>query len=73
MTGRKYTYSQARDAANYIARSLLDMGLKKGDVVALIAPNYPETILSFLGISEADMVVTTVNPFYTAGESVSNC
>ncbi|XP_076241582.1 uncharacterized protein LOC143183762 [Calliopsis andreniformis] len=68
VTGRRYTYSEARDAANYVGRSLLNMGLKKGDVVALIAPNYPDTILSFLGMLEADIVVTTVNPFYTVEE-----
>lgn len=68
ITGRKYTYSESRDAANYVARSLLNMGLKKGDVVALVAPNYPESILSFLGTLEADLVVTTVNPFYTVDE-----
>lgn len=70
MTGRQYTYSEARDAANYIARSLLSMGLRKGDVVALVAPNYPESILTFLGILEADLIITTVNPYYTAGESI---
>lgn len=68
VTGRKYTYSQARDAANYIARSLLNLGLRKGDVVALISPNYPETILALLGSLEADLIVTTVNPFYTPEE-----
>lgn len=68
VTGRKYTYSQARDAANYIARSLLNLGLRKGDVVALISPNYPETILALLGSLEADLVVTTVNPYYTPEE-----
>lgn len=67
-TGRKYTYSQARDASNYIARSMLNMGLRKGDVVALISPNYPETVLALLGALEADLTVTTVNPFYTPEE-----
>ncbi|XP_043256498.1 4-coumarate--CoA ligase 1 [Colletes gigas] len=67
-TGKTYTYSEARDTANYIARSLLNMDLRKGDVVALIAPNYPESILAFLGILEADLIVTTVNPFYTPDE-----
>ena len=46
------------------------MGLRKGDVVALVAPNYPESILAFLGIVEADLIITTVNPYYTAGESI---
>lgn len=68
VTGRKYTFSQARDAANYVARSLLNIGLRKGDVVALISPNYPETILALLGCLEADLIVTTVNPYYTPVE-----
>ena len=68
VTGRKYTFSETRDAANYVGRSLLNMGLKKRDVVALVAPNYPETIISFLGTVDADLIVTTVNPFYTADE-----
>lgn len=46
------------------------MGLKKGDVVALISPNYPEAVLGLLGAMEADLLVTTVNPFYTPGESI---
>lgn len=73
VTGRTYTYSETRDAANYVGRSLLNMGLKKRDVVALVAPNYPETIISFLGTLDADLVVTTVNPFYTAGELIELC
>ncbi|KAG7188841.1 hypothetical protein KM043_008447 [Ampulex compressa] len=68
LSKRRYTYAESRDAANYVGRSLLSMGLKEGDVVALVAPNYPETILGFLGILEAGLVVTTVNPFYTVDE-----
>lgn len=68
VTGRKYTYSEARDATNYIARSLINMGLRKGDVVALITPNYPEAFLGAIGILEADLIITTVNPAYTSNE-----
>ncbi|CAL7950498.1 unnamed protein product [Xylocopa violacea] len=68
VTGRKYTYAETRDASNYIARSLRNLGLKKGDVVALIAPNYPESILAFVGMLEAEIVITTVNPTYTYHE-----
>ncbi|XP_033346249.1 4-coumarate--CoA ligase 1-like [Bombus vosnesenskii] len=68
VTGRKYTYSEAKDATNYIGRSLINMGLRKGDVVALISPNYPEAILGTIGILEADLIVTTVNPTYTSDE-----
>lgn len=68
ITGRKYTYAQARDKANCIAKSLKNMGLQDGDVVAIILPNLPESPISFLGILEAGLVVTTVNPMYTIDE-----
>ncbi|KAI4498247.1 hypothetical protein M0802_006733 [Mischocyttarus mexicanus] len=68
ITGRKYTYGQARDATNYIARSLRNLNFKEGDVIALIIPNLPEWSLAFLGILEAGLVVTTINPYYTTEE-----
>ncbi|XP_024937849.1 4-coumarate--CoA ligase 1 isoform X2 [Cephus cinctus] len=67
-TGRKYTYAQARDSSNYVARSLRNIGLKVGDVVAVILPNLPETAVAFLGASEAGLIVTTVNFQYTVYE-----
>nr|XP_050856711.1 uncharacterized protein LOC127066709 isoform X1 [Vespula vulgaris] len=68
VTGRKYTYGQARDAANYVARSLRNLKFAEGDIIALIAPNLPEWALAFLGILEAGLVVTTINPYYTVEE-----
>ncbi|TGZ55917.1 uncharacterized protein [Temnothorax longispinosus] len=68
VNGKKYTFAQAKDATYYIGRSLRHMGLNKGDVVALVAPNLPDTVLGFLGSSSAGLVVTTVNPLYTAEE-----
>lgn len=68
ITGKKYTYSQVRDYSNYVARSLLNMGIQPGDVVALVLPNLPETPIVFLGCLEAGIIITTVNPIYTADE-----
>lgn len=65
VTGRKYTYGEARDNSNYIARSLIKLGIKSGDIVAIILPNLPETPIAFLACLEADAIVTTVNPHYT--------
>lgn len=66
--GKKYTFAQAKDATYYIGRSLRNIGLKPGDVIALVAPNFPETVLSFLGSTSAGLVVTTVNPLNTQGK-----
>lgn len=68
ITGRKYTYGEARDATNYVGRSLRNLKFTEGDIIALIAPNLPEWVLAFLGILEAGLVVTTMNPYYTLGK-----
>lgn len=71
MTGRKYSYAEARDLSNYVGRSLIDMGIRPGEVVAIILPNLPESPIAFLGSIEAGMIVTTMNPVYTVGEYLS--
>ncbi|KAL0119141.1 hypothetical protein PUN28_009623 [Cardiocondyla obscurior] len=67
INGKKYTFAQAKDATSYIGRSLRNMGLKSGDVIALIAPNCPDSVLGFLGSTSAGLVVTTINPVCIAG------
>ncbi|XP_072757261.1 probable 4-coumarate--CoA ligase 1 isoform X2 [Anoplolepis gracilipes] len=68
INGKKYTYAQAKDATNYIGRSLRNIGLKEGDVIALVAPNFPDAILSFLGGLSGGLVITPMNPNYTVDE-----
>ncbi|KAL0119142.1 hypothetical protein PUN28_009623 [Cardiocondyla obscurior] len=68
INGKKYTFAQAKDATSYIGRSLRNMGLKSGDVIALIAPNCPDSVLGFLGSTSAGLVVTTINPVCIAEE-----
>ncbi|XP_014486259.1 PREDICTED: probable 4-coumarate--CoA ligase 3 [Dinoponera quadriceps] len=68
VSGKKYTFAQAKDASYYIGRSLHNIGLKKGDVVALVTPNLPDAVLSFLGILSGGFICTTMNPQYIADE-----
>ncbi|KAM0736789.1 4-coumarate:CoA ligase 1 [Formica fusca] len=68
INGKKYTYAQAKDATYYIGRSLRNMGLKEGDVIALAAPNSPDAVLGFLGGMSGGFVITPMNPYYTVDE-----
>ncbi|XP_011629724.1 4-coumarate--CoA ligase 1-like isoform X1 [Pogonomyrmex barbatus] len=68
VSSKKYTFAQAKDATSYIGRSLRNMGLKKGDVIALVAPNFPDTVLALLGSLSGGLIVTPMNPMYTAEE-----
>lgn len=67
-TGRKYTYSQLRDHSAAVAfRLQTKFNLKRGDVVAICLPNVPEFAIALLGVLEAGLVITTLNPIYTEG------
>lgn len=44
------------------------MCLKEGDVIALAAPNSPDTVLGFLGSMSGGFVITPMNPYYTVGK-----
>jgi acyl-CoA synthetase (AMP-forming)/AMP-acid ligase II len=67
-TGRTLTYAELDDAIRRLAGGLVAHGFKKGDVLALMAPNMPEYAVVFHGVAFAGGVITTVNPTYTQGE-----
>ena len=67
--GESYSLAEARTTAAQFARGLVALGGQPGEVVAVLLPNMPEFVIVMLGASEAGMVVTTLNPAYTAGES----
>lgn len=69
VTGRKYTYSQLRDhSAAFALRLQQKFKLKPGDIIAICLPNCPEYPVAIFGAIEAGLVVTTINPIYTAGK-----
>lgn len=68
-TGRQLTYAQLRDhCAATAVRLQRQLALRRDDVVAVCLPNCPDFAIACLGALEAELVVTTVNPIYTAGE-----
>ncbi|HYF93537.1 MAG TPA: long-chain fatty acid--CoA ligase [Symbiobacteriaceae bacterium] len=66
--GARMTYRQLRDQARRLAAGLQSMGIKKGDRVALMLPNCPQSIIAYYGALMAGAVVTQVNPMYTRRE-----
>ncbi|XP_055375419.1 uncharacterized protein LOC129608084 [Condylostylus longicornis] len=69
LTGRKYTFAQLRDAsAAFAVRLQKKFKLQPRDVLAVCLPNLPEYPIASFGAHEAGLVVTTVNPIYTADE-----
>ncbi|KAK8935544.1 4-coumarate--CoA ligase-like 7 [Platanthera zijinensis] len=62
------TFSQLRSAVHSAAAGFRRLGIGKGSVVLLFAPNAIHFAVSFFAIVAAGAVVTTVNPVYTAAE-----
>ncbi|MBN2283885.1 MAG: long-chain fatty acid--CoA ligase [Deltaproteobacteria bacterium] len=66
--GRRITYRELNGLVNRFARVLLDLGVKKGDKVAVIMPNLPQTIIANLAIFRIGAVAVQNNPLYTERE-----
>lgn len=54
---RQFTYSEFDAAVCALAAALRDMGLKKGDVIALFMPNIPEAFIAFFAILKIGAVI----------------
>ncbi len=63
-----YTYSQLSEYSDRLSRALAELGIAKGDRVAILAPNCVEFVIAFFGILKAGAVVTTVNSGYRERE-----
>jgi acyl-CoA synthetase (AMP-forming)/AMP-acid ligase II len=64
-TGRTITYEQLGAGVRRVAAAFAALGLAKGDVVALMAPNVPEYAVAFHGVAAAGGVNTTINSLAT--------
>ena len=54
-------YRELGSIVNKMANALLDMGLKKGDMVGLMLPRIPELVISFLAVARAGGIAVPVN------------
>lgn len=68
VTGAQYTFREAWEASSRLARRLQEDGIKKGDRVAIFAPNSPEWVIAFHAILLAGATATTMNPLYKERE-----
>jgi long-chain acyl-CoA synthetase len=67
--GKTLTYSEIEVLSRHFAAYLLgELKLKKGDRVAIMAPNCLQYPIAIFGILRAGLTVVNVNPMYTARE-----
>ena len=68
LTGRTFSHGEMHRAARNVAAALVQRGMRKGDVFAIVCPNLPEYGIAFHGAAMAGGVVTTANPLATVDE-----
>ena len=69
LLGRKaneVSYREVDAASDALACALIDMGLQKGDRVAIVMPNCAQFLISFFAVLKAGGVVAATNPTYPA-------
>lgn len=67
-TGKTLTYAQFKSMVSKVAHGLLQLGIKKNDVVLIYSPNSIEFPICFFGIIAIGAIATTVNHVYTVSE-----
>ncbi|MBI5585412.1 MAG: long-chain fatty acid--CoA ligase [Deltaproteobacteria bacterium] len=68
LMGRKISYPELNSLVNRFAAALQDLGVQKGDKVALLLPNIPQGMIAVYATFRLGAVVVMNNPLYTEAE-----
>ncbi|TAH51287.1 MAG: long-chain fatty acid--CoA ligase [Chloroflexota bacterium] len=68
MFAGRLSYRDLEEATNRFANALIQLGVQKGDRVALLFPNSPQFVIAFFGALKAGAVAIAFNPIYTEYE-----
>ncbi len=66
--GERVTYDGFRRAVTTLALQLQELGVQRGDRVAVVMRNLPELFVSFYGAALAGAIVTPLNSWWTGPE-----
>ena len=64
----KLSYGMVNLAARKVANSLSSLGIKKGDRVAIMAPNVPQYVIAFEACAKLGAIVVPINPLAAVTE-----
>lgn len=67
--GRKINYRDLKNLIDKLATALADIGVKKGDVVALFLPNYPQFIIAYYAVLRIGAITTSLSLLATSPEA----
>lgn len=65
---RRFTYGQVDRQATALATALHELGIERGDRIAIDLPNWPEFIITLFASAKLGAVAVPLNPRYTVPE-----
>jgi len=66
--GKKISYRKLRELTDRFAIALMNLGVERGDRIALFLPNCPQYVIAFYGILKAGAIVVPNNPLLSEEE-----
>src|SRR4030043_2260309 len=66
--GKKISYSNLKELIDRFATALADLGVKKGNTVALYLLNCPQYVIAYFATLRLGAKVTPISPVYTSHE-----
>lgn len=60
--GKKISYGEMLKNIDIVAKSLIELGIKKGDIVMMSMPNTPEAEYLFYAINKIGAVINSIDP-----------
>jgi len=66
--GKKITYGRLKELIHRFATALADLGVEKGDTVALYLLNCPQYVIAYFAALKLGAKVTPISPVYTSKE-----
>ena len=65
---KEMTYKELDVASDKFATALSDLGVKKGDKVAIFLPNIPPFVIAYYGVTKIGAIETAISPLYRERE-----
>jgi acyl-CoA synthetase (AMP-forming)/AMP-acid ligase II len=60
----EYTYRRLKETVDSLSRALLKLGLKRGDRVGILFPDWPEYTIALYACATIGIIVSPMNPLY---------
>ncbi|MFH1351595.1 MAG: class I adenylate-forming enzyme family protein [Pseudomonadota bacterium] len=67
----RYTYRELNETVDGMAASLLKLGLRRGDRVGILFPDWPEYTITLYACARIGVIVSPMNPLYRRMELIT--